>query len=146
MGRRAIGRKYAKHISIQVKEEHNTDLKFLARKLNKTSSLPNDQKWTIRDIVLTLLYTQYNNSPSWYTKNHFEQLTVSRLSNIRREIHSLGDGQDKPKDVETEIIEVREKVDIKKKPSKKTVLQIKLNPDYENYVNKIRTIQQEEEQ
>ena len=145
MGRRAVGRKYAKHISIQVKEEHNNDLKFLAQKLNKSSSLPNGQKWTIRDIVLTLLYAHYDNSPNWYTKNHFEQITQTRLINIRSEILSVNGELVKSKNIEPEtIIEAKKKVIIKMKPAKQSMLQIKLNPDYENYVSRIRSIQQEE--
>ncbi|MCE7736503.1 MAG: hypothetical protein GPJ54_16600 [Candidatus Heimdallarchaeota archaeon] len=147
MGRRAIGRKYAKHISIQVKEEHNDDLKFLAQKLNKSSSLPNSKKWTIRDIVLTLLYAQYNNSSSWYTTNHFESLSDARLNNIRNEIRSLDSEQIRSKDKEPEkITEATEQVKIKKIPAKQPTLQIKLDPDYESYVNRIRSIQQEEKE
>ena len=144
VGRRAIGRKYSKHISIQVKEEHNDDLKSLAKKLNQASTLPNAQKWTIRDIVLTLLYAQYNNSPSWFTKNHFEQLTESRLNTIRSEIRFTNERKVKSQNKEPEkIIEEKEKVIMKKKPAEQFMLQIKFNPDYENYVSKIRSIQQE---
>ena len=144
MGRRAIGRKYSKHISIQVKEEHNDDLKSLAHKLNQANTLPNAKKWTIRDIVLTLLYAQYNNSPNWFTKNHFEQLTEARLNTIRNEIRSPSDRKVKSQNKEPEKnIEGKEKVIMKKKPAEQFMLQIKLNPDYENYVTRIRSIQQE---
>ena len=146
MGRRPIGRKYAKHISIQVNDEHNEDLKYLASKLNKVCPLPNGKRWTIRDIILTLLYTQHNNSPDWFTKNHFEQIDNETLVQIRQKIRSGDSPLDHPVVMKTEarFTPTRE-VQIKKPKSSKSKLQIKINSDYQSYINNIHSIQTEGE-
>ncbi|MHA2029367.1 MAG: hypothetical protein ACXAC2_10680 [Candidatus Kariarchaeaceae archaeon] len=132
-----MGRKYPKHISIQVKQQHNDDLKFLASKLSNLSTLPEGKNWTIRDIILTLLYTQYNNSPEWFVNNHFEKLTSSQLERIRNAIHGTNDvivdekkSTSKPKQVY--------------KPKISTQLKLKLNPSYETYLGKLNQIKQED--
>ncbi|MHA2250180.1 MAG: hypothetical protein ACXAD7_07450 [Candidatus Kariarchaeaceae archaeon] len=88
MGRRAVGRKYSKHISIQVLEEHNSDLKALANKLNSIAPLANQKKWTIRDVILTLVYGTCKDSldPTWFLSNHFESLEQVDLSKIRSQL------------------------------------------------------------
>lgn len=147
MGRRPLGRKYAKHISIQVKEAHNDDLKYLAEKLSNNSPLPNGKRWTIRDIVLTLLYTQYSNSPDWFTKNHFEQYSETDLSKIRDSIRTIREGRKKSEITisSKSNIDLRKTAEIKEVPTKKLRLEQKLNSDYQNYYNKIRTFNSKED-
>ena len=146
MGRRPLGRKYAKHISIQVNKEHNEDLKYLASKLNGESPLPNGKKWTIRDIILTLLYTQHDNSSDWYLNNHFEQITETKLIDIRTKIRSDNDIYEKStvqKEAKSNPVIPKTKA-IKKVPISKSSLQVKINSDYQSYINQIRSIQKEE--
>ncbi|OLS20640.1 MAG: hypothetical protein HeimC2_36430 [Candidatus Heimdallarchaeota archaeon LC_2] len=135
MGRRPMGRKYAKHISIQVKEEHNEDLKLLASKLSNSSSPPNGKLWTIRDIILTLLYTQFNNSTNWFVKNHFEKLSESDLIKIRKNI--FGDNK-------IDYVPKNSMSKPKKIKKQKEKLKLKLNPKYANYQQKMAKIRQED--
>ena len=136
MGRRPMGRKYPKHISIQVKEEHNEDLKLLVSRLSDLSKLPNGKQWTIRDIILTLLYTQFNNSTEWFVKNHFERLTESNLIEIR-------------KNIEGNRTKLKEQKQITSKPKEiknlKPKLKIKLNPSYANYRQRMTDIKKEDQ-
>lgn len=145
MGRRPLGRKYPKHISIQVKEEHNEDLKFMTKKLNEISPLQNGKRWTIRDIILTLLYTQYNNSPSWYSMNHFESISEDQLLMIRNQIR---EGQDTKSVVRQVIKPIQKKSAPKnrssdnsiKQPKAKRKLKMKINPDYQSYLEALEAL------
>ncbi len=138
MGRRPSGRKYRKHISIQVKEVHNEDLKLLAAQLSSLSKLSNGKKWTIRDIILTHLYSQYNNSPEWYENNHFENLTDDEIEKIRQNIGG---------DTRSKKILKQEKQRPKQvlKHKEKTKLKVKLNPNYASYLKKMTQIKQEDQ-
>lgn len=138
MGRKPTGRKYPKHISIQVKEEHNEDLKLLAFQLSSLSKLPNGKKWTIRDIILTHLYSQYSNSTEWYEENHFENLSENELDRIRQNI-GIGNMSKKiQKQVKQKPIKtIKQKV--------KPKLQMKINPNYAHYLKKMTQIRQEDQ-
>jgi hypothetical protein len=137
MGRRPMGRKYPKHISIQVKEEHNEDLKLLAAKLSDHGATPTGKNWTIRDIILTLLYAQYNNPPEWFVNNHFEKWTDQELQRIRKNIRGSLELTIK----RNEKVSTVQK-DLKQKSPPK--LRLKLNPKYENYLGMLNQIKQEE--
>lgn len=84
-GRPKTGRKYDKHISIQVLEEHNKDLKLITSRLNEINPFPEGKKWTIRDVILTLVYgfCRKGIDPKWFQTNHFEKLTQDDMNKIR---------------------------------------------------------------
>lgn len=88
MGRRPAGRKYSKHISIQVLDEHNNDLKLLTARLNELAPFPNNKKWTIRDVILTLFYGFCKDGvdPEWFSTFHFENISHKKLKIIRNNI------------------------------------------------------------
>lgn len=92
MGRRPIGRRYPKHISIQVKDIHNQDLKAYVDFLNQSAPLDN-QKWGIRDLILTLVYGHAGKlEPTWFKDNHFEKLDASVIQNFHDVIAPLRPG------------------------------------------------------
>lgn len=114
MGRRPLGRKYPKHISIQVKNEHNDDLKAMTDRLNEIAELSN-QKWTIRDVILTLLYGSINYDADWFVNNHFEKISSKQLTVLRKRIHDT----------------------TKNRPRKKQ-LRLVIDPEYQQYIDKVK--------
>ena len=131
MGRRATGRKYAKHISIQVDEQHNEDLKRYCQYLIDKAPLEN-ANWTIRDVILTLLYGNWNRDPTWMEQNHFEKLTSSDLETLRNKLDTPFPSEEQSKTV----------VDKPVKPEKeqKPKIKLALGNSFSNYLSELDQI------
>jgi len=132
VGRRATGRKYAKHISIQVDEQHNEDLKQYCHYLNEVAPLENGN-WTIRDVILTMLYGNLNRDPTWMEQNHFEKLTSSDLDTFRNKLNTQKPTIEKKK---TEPLENEVKTEKQQKPK----LKLTLGNSFSNYLSELDQI------
>ena len=132
MGRRATGRKYAKHISIQVDEQHNEDLKQYCQYLNEVAPLENGN-WTIRDVILTMLYGNWNRDPTWMEQNHFEKLTSSDLEKLRNKLNTQTPNA---KEMEPEPLDNV----VKKEKQQKPQLKLALKKSFSNYLSELDQI------
>ncbi|MHA2092635.1 MAG: hypothetical protein ACW98K_17455 [Candidatus Kariarchaeaceae archaeon] len=132
MGRRPLGRKYPKHISIQVRDEHNDDLKILTGTLNKIARFQNGKKqWTIRDVILTLVYGFCRNGvdPDWFTTNHFEGLSLNDLEQIRYQLTQIS--RKPQRKAKSQRKPEPKKPKTSKPKERKQVLSFTINPQFE---------------